>query len=257
MNKDKLLIEALAKAYRDKIAGCECELKTLILKSLLELAPPTHVLAVWRHEIFPDMSIERFRNIIDKLVDEGYISLGIVGEDNHCNVFPHLTSNGRVKAVTGFKPCPTCAPLRKLEKELCWKDGKEIMPVCQEPSHEECYSGWICESCGQVGNWNDVNREHRIPKIDNPDLTTKLHITDDGPVWYLRYLLESVGLWDKFMLRHFKKALYVKKFRESSNNVFTVKLGGAGAIADILTNGLHLRDAVGSFMEGINTDPHA
>ncbi len=129
-------------------------------------------------------------------------------------------------------PCPDYAEVRALD--LCWHSC-EKGTIDKRYIPEEVY---YCDGCGEGP---------RTFKDDwgNPDLTTHMH----GSKLWLVHVMQVLGVWDKFMLQHFKQALYVKKFRESSNNVFTVKLGGAGAIYDILTDGEKLVLAVEAWLK--------
>ena len=99
-------LEAALRAIEVECPECE-DISESILKALGRFHPQAHVLAVWRYEIAKDMSIAAFRKVIDKLVSEGLLTLGIVGEDNHCNVFPHLTSKGLMASIT-YKSTCTC-----------------------------------------------------------------------------------------------------------------------------------------------------
>lgn len=83
--------------------------------------------------------------------------------------------------------CPTCAPVRELDfKQHYWETWDEN-------------GEWKC-ACGYVFPSKKRARAHESNHFHtNPDLTRKLHDTPDGPVWYVRHVLEVLGKWDKFV----------------------------------------------------------
>jgi len=81
--------------------------------------------------------------------------------------------------------CPTCADLRKLEKELCWHEivNTEILP-----------DGMILTcSCGEIDNLFNHDKFNPVYKIQS-----------------LRPLLERMGEWEKFV-RYCGESVVIRK----------------------------------------------
>jgi len=123
-----------------------------------------------------------------------------------------------------IKPCPTCAPIRGLE---FYPDKKNSCPRVENfRANEPCSVKDECEykTCD-------------APNA-NPDLTTKLH----GTVWYVRHVMEVLGLWREF--KHWFAHLDWSRLN---------KITGEHDPKDILTNGTDLRDAALAFMEEVKS----
>jgi len=118
-------------------------------------------------------------------------------------------------------PCSTCAPIRELE--LCWHESME----------KRMYT---CKHCGV----------HPLDQFPHPNFTTALH----GTKWLLRHYLEVLGMWEEFVEWHDRNTH--ANISHPLAKAYTWKNISQPAIhasADILTDGLLLRDAVYAWME--------
>lgn len=141
--------------------------------------------------------------------------------------------------------CEKCAPIRELE--LCWHETIVTHHLPTGDRLGEWENHWKC-SCGKTGvslgdySAGDYVANHNA--LCNPNLTTALH----GTVWYLRHVLEVLGLWYEFVTdtKHRDEIVEIDAIYHG-NKVW----GTMPKMYDILTNGTHLRDAVLSFMEEV------
>ena len=83
-----------------------------------------------------------------------------------------------------------------------------------------------CPTCAEIRELGNVLKVFSVPLASPIGFTTALH----GTKWLLRHYLEVLGMWDKF-LDWLRVNLFENKY------------------ADILTDGLLLRDAVYAWME--------
>jgi len=138
-----------------------------------------------------------------------------------------------------WEPCEKCAPIRELE--LCWHEKWHYVDMLENNG-----SMWKCEQCGwEVLTYQDPNTF----KYPVPDLTTKLHTSDDGTVWYVCHVMEVLGLWERFVLNLNFKIAQEDWGEENPTSFIIDKIDKK--IADILTNGTRLRDAALAFMEEV------
>jgi len=143
--------------------------------------------------------------------------------------------------------CEKCAPIRELE--LCWHETIVTRRLPTGDRLGEWENHWKC-SCGKTGtslgdySAGDFVANHNA--LCNPDFTTKLH----GTVWYVRHVLEVLGLWERFV-DDVNPISPVLRCTGGQENGYKLSTNEINKFADILTNGTHLRDAALAFMEGV------
>jgi len=107
------------------------------------------------------------------------------------------------------KPCPTCAPLRKMAGELCWHEWI-MKPKNNVSSRYSC-------TCGLVG-------------YDGRDAEKHMDANPTYTIQSLRELLERMGEWEKFV-----SWLYIKHWVRE-NDYDAINIFQRTEHADILTS---------------------
>jgi hypothetical protein len=141
-------------------------------------------------------------------------------------------------------PCPTCADVRKLA-DGCWHEEWE----CTDSQ----YQHYQCKGCGlrwleayeryEKNECYDVNGKEleHLEGLERNELNPDYSIPD------LVAHLKTLKLWERFGIWHMGQSTYYKRTESAGQPV----IGGAGACVEILTDPDLFKQAVLSYLEGV------
>jgi hypothetical protein len=147
-------------------------------------------------------------------------------------------------------PCPTCAPLRELVKELCWHEIN-ITDEHKEGMRHRLFK-WTC-TCGEWAWGTKTAVEYTDFKCMeiNPNLTT----ATEGSEWLLVTIMKRAGLLGEFF--SWMDKIYYDLAGALAGDDFDLPSYVIDFFIEherdeIISNARYLRDAVKGFMEGLS-----